>query len=247
MTISSGMACRETVQSAFDDFLEAYPAYAQTFALDELRLQEFSRLDEQQHVYLDYTGAALYPRCLARDHISLLEQFVLGNPHSKNSASLTSTRLAYREWSSIPSHATTPLARTGFQRVGKPGLPSGRGECCPRQWRRESGIRRLGNGVVPGGVRIWWCLGVGKSIEAYEHVCDKLCEVTYTKPGTGDLPASRSQCRTPLPPDPSPSSVGHTPRRPEPRDLLPTSERRTLLREGTRRESVVPSSCRLRR
>lgn len=93
MTISSGMACRETVQTAFDDFLEAYPAYARTLALDELRLREFSRLDEQQHVYLDYTGAALYPRCLARDHVALLEQFVLGNPHSKNRASLTSTRL----------------------------------------------------------------------------------------------------------------------------------------------------------
>lgn len=91
MTIASGMACRETVESAYDDFLEAYPAYVQTAALDELRLREFSRLDEQQHVYLDYTGAALYPRCLARDHVSLLEQFVLGNPHSKNGASLTST------------------------------------------------------------------------------------------------------------------------------------------------------------
>ena len=93
MTILSGMACREAAQTAFDDFLEAYPAYAQTHALDELRFREFARLDEQQHVYLDYTGAALYPRSLARDHIALLEQFVLGNPHSKNNASLTSTRL----------------------------------------------------------------------------------------------------------------------------------------------------------
>jgi molybdenum cofactor sulfurtransferase len=93
MTITSGMACRETAQTAFNEFLAAYPDYAQTFALDDLRLREFGRLDEQQHAYLDYTGAALYPRCLARDHIALLEQFVLGNPHSKNSASFTSTRL----------------------------------------------------------------------------------------------------------------------------------------------------------
>lgn len=93
MTILSGTACREAAQTAFDDFLEAYPAYTQTRALDELRFREFGRLDEQQHVYLDYTGAALYPRSLARDHIALLEQFVLGNPHSKNNASLTSTRL----------------------------------------------------------------------------------------------------------------------------------------------------------
>ena len=86
MTILSGTACREAAQTAFDDFLEAYPAYTQTRALDELRFREFGRLDEQQHVYLDYTGAALYPRSLARDHIALLEQFVLGNPHSKNNA-----------------------------------------------------------------------------------------------------------------------------------------------------------------
>lgn len=51
------------------------------------------RLDDQDHVYLDYAGAALYPRSLARAHISFLEQHVLGNPHSGNNASMTSTRL----------------------------------------------------------------------------------------------------------------------------------------------------------
>jgi selenocysteine lyase/cysteine desulfurase len=93
MTISSGVTSHGAVRNVFDDFLEAYPDYAQTSALDELRLREFSRLDEQQHIYLDYTGAALYPRCLARDHVALLEQFVLGNPHSQNRASLIATRL----------------------------------------------------------------------------------------------------------------------------------------------------------
>lgn len=41
MMISSGMAYRDVEKSAFDDFLELYPGYAQTFALDELRLREF--------------------------------------------------------------------------------------------------------------------------------------------------------------------------------------------------------------
>lgn len=57
-----------------------------------LRRQEFSRLDEQGQVYLDYTGAALYPASLIERHASTLRTSVLGNPHSNNPASLQSTR-----------------------------------------------------------------------------------------------------------------------------------------------------------
>lgn len=52
-----------------------------------LRAREFSRLDASGHVYLDYTGAALYPESLVRAHCDSLCRCVLGNPHSRNPTS----------------------------------------------------------------------------------------------------------------------------------------------------------------
>src|SRR5215510_3322146 len=56
-----------------------------------VRELEFSRLDSDAHVYLDYAGAALYPDRLVHEHQRLLRQRVLGNPHSTNPAALAST------------------------------------------------------------------------------------------------------------------------------------------------------------
>ena len=50
--------------------------------LDDLRRDEFSRLDDGGHVYLDHTGSALYPRSLVDSHLDLLRDGVFGNPHS---------------------------------------------------------------------------------------------------------------------------------------------------------------------
>lgn len=55
--------------------------------LDRLRTEEFSRLDEHGHVYLDHTGSGLYPASLVRDHLELLGTHVFGNPHSDNPTS----------------------------------------------------------------------------------------------------------------------------------------------------------------
>jgi molybdenum cofactor sulfurtransferase len=59
----------------------------------DLRKREFARLDASGHVYLDHTGAALYPESLVREHGEWLLRAVLGNPHSRNPASRTSTAL----------------------------------------------------------------------------------------------------------------------------------------------------------
>ena len=56
-----------------------------------VRAREFSRLDRQGQVYLDYAGAALYPASLVRRHATRLADEVLGNPHSENAPSRTST------------------------------------------------------------------------------------------------------------------------------------------------------------
>jgi molybdenum cofactor sulfurtransferase len=59
--------------------------------MQELRELEFSRLDANGHVYLDYTGAGLYPESLVHIHSDLLAKQVLGNPHSRSPASLAMT------------------------------------------------------------------------------------------------------------------------------------------------------------
>jgi selenocysteine lyase/cysteine desulfurase len=63
--------------------------YAPTFP--ELRATEFARLDEQRTVYLDYTGAALYPRSLPRRDARRIARGIFGNPHSESPASRRST------------------------------------------------------------------------------------------------------------------------------------------------------------
>jgi molybdenum cofactor sulfurtransferase len=79
--------------SEVDAFLKAYPSYASTRAIDELRAAEYSRLDAGECVYLDYTGGGLYADIQLRQHRDLLSDHVYGNPHSSNPTSLASTQL----------------------------------------------------------------------------------------------------------------------------------------------------------
>jgi len=60
---------------------------------EELRAQEFGRLDECGYAYLDYTGSALYAESHLRAHEEFLKHHVLGNPHSENPASAEATRI----------------------------------------------------------------------------------------------------------------------------------------------------------
>lgn len=75
----------------YDDFLKAYPDYANTIALDDLRRRDYSRLDTVGQVYLDYTGGGLYADSQVREHVALLTGSIYGNPHSSNPASQAST------------------------------------------------------------------------------------------------------------------------------------------------------------
>jgi selenocysteine lyase/cysteine desulfurase/LmbE family N-acetylglucosaminyl deacetylase len=84
------------VAEASDTFLRAYPTYATTSRLDDLRATEYSRLDEHDHVYLDYTGGGLYADSQIRGHADLLRSCVFGNPHSVNPTSQAMTDLDER-------------------------------------------------------------------------------------------------------------------------------------------------------
>lgn len=77
-------------------FLIEYPEYDTTRAVDELRATEYQRLDAARHVYLDYTGGCLYSEAHVREHADWLTRSVLGNPHSMNQSSSTTTEIVER-------------------------------------------------------------------------------------------------------------------------------------------------------
>ena len=69
---------------AYLSFLRAYPEYKLTRPVDTLRKSEYKRLKRADEVYLDYTGAALYPEGLVRSNSEFLRQTILGNTHSSS-------------------------------------------------------------------------------------------------------------------------------------------------------------------
>lgn len=77
----------------FTEFLAQYPAYARTESIDQLRRQDYARLDAGEHVYLDYTGGGIYAESQIKKHQQLLQEGVFGNPHSSNPTSIAATRL----------------------------------------------------------------------------------------------------------------------------------------------------------
>lgn len=125
-------------RSANEAFVREYPAYEATQVLDSLRKSEYSRLDDQQHVYLDYTGASLYADSQLRDHLELLARGVFGNPHSASITSSASTQLVERtrravlEWFNAPADeytaVFTPNCTGALKHVGEsfPFAPGGR-------------------------------------------------------------------------------------------------------------------------
>ncbi|KAI8167143.1 hypothetical protein K4K49_008044 [Colletotrichum sp. SAR 10_70] len=76
-----------------ESITDAYPEYSQTSRLDEVRATEYGYLDEQGHLYLDFTGAGLAAKSQVRAHEKRLGQTLFGNPHSTNPTSQSATRL----------------------------------------------------------------------------------------------------------------------------------------------------------
>jgi len=79
------------VEEAYLDFLGRCPSYEETTGLDVLRAVEYSRIDQQGQIYLDYTGGSLYCESQLHNHFELLRSGVFGNPHSANPASVAMT------------------------------------------------------------------------------------------------------------------------------------------------------------
>jgi selenocysteine lyase/cysteine desulfurase len=87
------VASNDAQTAAFVAFQQRYPGFATTQSLDALRASQYLRLDQQQQIYLDYTGGGLYAESQLRHHMELLQRGVFGNPHSKNPTSLAMTDL----------------------------------------------------------------------------------------------------------------------------------------------------------
>lgn len=83
-------ATKPDVGSAVLDF---YPEYSTTIRIDELRITEYSYLDKQDHVYLDYTGSGLAARAQYRAHKKRLARTLCSSPHSANPTSEAATQL----------------------------------------------------------------------------------------------------------------------------------------------------------
>ncbi|KAK1593719.1 aminotransferase class-V [Colletotrichum navitas] len=76
-----------------ENILINYPEYKSTSRLDNLRATDYSYLDKQGHLYLDFTGAGLAAQSQLRAHESRLKQTLFGNPHSINPTSQSATDL----------------------------------------------------------------------------------------------------------------------------------------------------------
>ena len=79
-----------TMAGALDGFLAHYPDFDHA-AVETLRATDYARLDRLDQVYLDYTGGGLHAHSQIVQHVEMLENSVLGNPHSHNPTSLAMT------------------------------------------------------------------------------------------------------------------------------------------------------------
>jgi molybdenum cofactor sulfurtransferase len=128
---------QETYEQAEAGFLARHPGFDPDGAHRRLRREEYGRLDRAGQVYLDYTGGSLHAASQVDAHASLLHGAVLGNPHSRNPASLASSELveaarqAIREFLGAPREeylcVLTANASAALRLVGEsyPFAPGG--------------------------------------------------------------------------------------------------------------------------
>ena len=79
------------IQKALSDFLSDYSNYDHE-EVERLRAEEYQRIDQHGHAYLDYTGGGLHSSSQLQEHFENLASEVAGNPHSMNPTSAAMTR-----------------------------------------------------------------------------------------------------------------------------------------------------------
>ncbi|PGH01602.1 hypothetical protein GX51_05167 [Blastomyces parvus] len=84
---------QKSLEKAERLFRKTNPTFNDTSKIDRLRATEYSTLDKEDHIYLDYTGGGLYADSQLRAHHELLARNIFGNPHSINPTSSAITEL----------------------------------------------------------------------------------------------------------------------------------------------------------
>ena len=145
------------------DFHAAYPDYAATARLDDLRSSEYSYLDEGGHVYLDYTGAGLAARSQLAAHTTRLSSGCYGNPHSENPTSSASTLLVEQARAAVLRYFNTaedeyaviftPNA-TGACRLVAEAYPFGRGSSFAATADNHNSVNGIREFAKAGGARV---------------------------------------------------------------------------------------------
>lgn len=64
-------------------FLQEYPHFSESAAVDEFRARDFTRLSRNA-VYLDYMGGGQHPESLVKAYAETLQNDVFGNTHSES-------------------------------------------------------------------------------------------------------------------------------------------------------------------
>jgi molybdenum cofactor sulfurtransferase len=145
----------EMLSVAYEDFLSRYPEYQSGSQLDDLREREYARLDRTGQIYLDYTGGGLYAERQIEEHMRLLKDNVLGNPHSHNPTSMAMTALVEQARDYVLEYfnadpdeyvvAFTPNASGALKLLGEsyPFAPSGHYLYCADNHNSVNGIREF--------------------------------------------------------------------------------------------------------
>ena len=160
------------------DFHAAYPGYAATARVDELRATEYGYLDEGGHVYLDYTGAGLPARSQLRAHASRLGHGVYGNPHSENPTSTASTSLVEQTRAAVLRYFNasadeyavifTPNATGACHLVGE-SYPFGRRSRLILTADNHNSVNGLREYAAKGGARVAYVGMNGSDLRISEH------------------------------------------------------------------------------
>ena len=133
-------------------FLKLQPAYAETAALDELRARDYARLDAENQVYLDFTGASLYADSQIREHAELLTSGVFGNPHSANPTSSAATRIVERARAAVLSYFNCDEDYTAVFTLNASGALKLVGDLLKRVFTAGP-MARLGYVLARGGLK----------------------------------------------------------------------------------------------
>ena len=148
----------ENRETAYQKFLQDYPEFAATGRLDELRATDYRRLDEQEQIYLDYTGGGVYAQSQLDKHFQLLRDNVFGNPHSANPTSQATTKLVedtrdyiLKYFNASPDEyivVFTPNASGALKHVGEsyPFAPGGQYALAFDNHNSVNGIREFARG-----------------------------------------------------------------------------------------------------